>query len=162
MKGIFWSLAFVLSLVLLAAAYYVTSSSMRSMVNARAPWVEPYLRPYIRNHVESDDSTDVKSQEPERVASAPAAPTPAAPEVFDLTKLATNKAAWPAKVTIKKATKFPAVSGGKVVGGLTAPVGTEVVLVTISGGKLGVEYQGGGAWLPLEDTDLVARWERSH
>jgi hypothetical protein len=165
MKGAFWLIAFVCSLVLLAAAYYVVSPSVRTVVDPRAPWVAKALRPYVR---ESEQSTDVAVSESRPPAAAPSSdsmppaapavpPAPAEPEVFDLKKLAANKSAWPAKVAILKAHEFPAVVNGKVVGKLTAPAGTEVGLVTISGGKLGVEYQGGGDWLFLEETDLATR-----
>jgi len=58
---------------------------------------------------------------------------------------------------IHKATDFPAVVNGRVAGMIHAPAGTEVKLAKISDGRLGVEYQGGGAWLLVEETDLVAR-----
>src|SRR5262249_777060 len=88
-------------------------------------------------------------------SSQPAAPTPR-PE-FNLQQLAADPAQWPKKVSLKKATSFPAVVGGKVVGSLIAPAGSEANLKGIRDGQLGIEYQGGGAWLPVEDTDLKAR-----
>lgn len=165
MKGVFWLFAFACSLVLLAAAYYVTSPSVRSVIDPRAPWAEKLLRPYVRNSGESTEDAVSESRPPAAVPSAgdtappaPAVPSaPPEPEVFDLKKLAANKAAWPAKVAILKAHEFPAVVNGKKVGELIAPAGTEVGLVTISGGKLGVEYKGGGAWLFVEETDLATR-----
>ena len=51
---------------------------------------------------------------------------------------------------------------GKVVGSLKAPVGSETNLKAIKDGKVGVEYQGGGAWLAVGDTDLEARVMGSH
>jgi hypothetical protein len=169
MKGVFWLFAFVCSLVLLAGAYYVTSPSIRTMVDPRAPSVAKLLRPYVRNADESADNVAIESSPPAAAPSsgdrlptapavAPAVPSaPPEPEVFDLKKLAANKAAWPAKVAILKAHEFPAVVNGKKVGDLIAPADTEVGLVTISGGKLGVEYKGGGAWLFVEETDLATR-----
>jgi hypothetical protein len=171
MKSAFWLLAFLFSLVVLAAAYYVTSPRVRAAIDARAPWVDGYLRPYVRNPGET-----VRIPPPQRQAVSPelllttvapdatpaplVAPEPDPSEVFDLKKLAANRSAWPAKVAIIKATDFPAVVDGKVVGSLTAPAGTEVGLVTISGGKLGVEYRGGGAWLFVEETDVIARTQK--
>jgi hypothetical protein len=165
MKGVFWLFAFVCSLVLLAGAYYVTSPSVRTVVDPRAPWAAKLLRPYVRNADESADNVASESRPPaaapssgDTLPAAPAVPSaPPEPEVFDLKKLAANKAAWPAKVAILKAHEFPAVVNGKKVGDLIAPAGTEVGLVTISGGKLGVEYKGGGAWLFVEETDLETR-----
>jgi hypothetical protein len=174
MKSIFWLSAFLFSLVFLAAAYYVTSPSVRIAIDARAPWVADYLRPYVRGsqeivQVPSPARPQVEVPEPTPAPAVPVSSLPPAapvavavptPEVFDLKKLAANRAGWPAKVAIKKDTDFPAVVNGKVVGSLIAPAGTEVGLVTISGGKLGVEYQGGGAWLFVEETDLIARTQR--
>jgi hypothetical protein len=172
MKNLFWSMAFVFSLVFLAAAYYITSQNVRTSVDARAPWVHHYLGPFVR---ESSDSktTASKQSSAEAPDTAPRfvetnatpvpttpVPVPAAPpepEVFDLNKLAKNPAAWPAKIMINKATDFPAVVNGRKAGMIHVPSGTEVKLAKISDGKLGVEYQGGGAWLLLEETDLVAR-----
>jgi hypothetical protein len=167
MKGVFWLLAFLGSLVILAAAYYVTSSSIRTAIDPRLPWVATYLRPYIRDSGETASVPPKTKATPEAspaassaAPAAPVRPVVTEPEVFDLKKLAANREAWPAKVTITKATHFPAVVNGKVVGGVTAPVGTEVGLVTISGGKIGVQYQGGGAWVFVEETDLVARTQK--
>lgn len=172
MKSVFWTFAFLFSLVLLAAAYYVTRPGMRTMVDARAPWVRSYLQPYIRESSVSERPAprpiaddEVPEPQPAISTSATQRPPVASPEVappepFDLKKLAANRAGWPARVALAKATEFPAVVEGKVVGALTAPAGTEVEVVTISGGKIGVEYQGGGAWLFVEETDVVARTQK--
>lgn len=161
MKSIFWLLAFLFSLVLLAAAYYVTRPGMRTAVDARAPWVRNFLGPYIRPSGESEPTPSRALPADAWPDAAPPSPSVAAPapppEPFDLKRLAANRAAWPAKLTLIKAKDFPAVVEGKVVGSLTAPAGTEVGLVTISGGKLGVEYKGGGAWLFVEETDVIER-----
>jgi len=175
MKNLFWSLAFVFSLVFLAVAYYITSARVRTVVDAHAPWVKGYLGQYVRESSKTGKATTRENLEPavlppqfvEAAATpAPAMPAPAAPaaptatpepEVFDLDKLAKNPAAWPPKVVINKPTDFPAVVNGRMAGTVHAPAGTEVKLAKISDGKLGVEYQGGGAWLLVEETDLVAR-----
>ncbi len=164
MKSVLWSVMFLFSLVFLLFAYYITSPKIRSVIDPRAPWIHAYLGPYTRGKDLSPpvvvvappapEASEVPAATPAPVVAAPVAPEP---EVFDLKKLAANRAAWPAKVKITKATEFPAVVNNKVVGKLVAPIGAEVGLVTISGGKLGVEYQGGGAWLFVEDTDLEAR-----
>ncbi len=165
MKGAFWLFAFLCSLVILAAAYYVTQPGMRVAVDARAPWVRPLLQPYIRESAESD-SPPPHVVPPEETAETPApmirppVATPAPPEPFDLKKLAANREAWPKKVALTLEKEFPAVVDGKVVGSLKAPAGTEVEIVTISGGKIGVEYKGGGAWLFVEETDVIVRTQR--
>jgi hypothetical protein len=94
---------------------------------------------------------------PAGAGSKPVAPAPATPRVFDLQQLARDPAHWPRKVTLKKPATFPAVVNGKVVGSLIAPTGAEANLKSIKDGKVGLEYQGGGAWLAVEDTDLAAR-----
>jgi len=168
MKSVFWLSAFLFSLVFLAAAYYVTSPGVRTAVDGRAPWVRGLLDPYVRGPREPVRIAPQAQPEPEspkplpagwiaRGTTPPVEPEAAPPEAFDLQKLAGDRSAWPSKVALTKAIDFPAVVNGKVVGSLTAPAGTEVGLVTISGGKIGVEYQGGGAWLFVEETDVIAR-----
>jgi len=170
MKSLFWSVAFVFSLVFLAGAYYITSENVRTSVDARAPWVHRYLGQFVRDSADSKRTISKQStaEAPDtaprfvetNATPVPATPVPAPPpepEAFDLNKLAKNPAAWPAKIMIHKATDFPAVVNGRVAGMIHAPAGTEVKLAKISDGRLGVEYQGGGAWLLVEETDLVAR-----
>lgn len=163
MKGAFWLFAFVCSLVLLAAAYYVTRPGMRTTVDAHAGWVRPILAPFIRESAETPPP-EPRDAPPEEIVAVPPPPVipgpaaiPAPAEPFDLRKLAVNRAAWPKKVALTIEKDFPAVVDGKVIGSLKAPAGTEVDIVTISGGKIGVEYKGGGAWLFVEETDVIAR-----
>ncbi len=172
MKSLFWSLAFVFSLAFTFAAYYITNVTVRTAVDSRAPWVHGYLGQFVHDASETKKRAAPATPAPEIVDAAPTASTaavpaaepapaaPAEPEVFSLDKLAQNRAAWPAKVTINKTTEFPAVVNGNVVGKVQVAAGTEVKLSTISQGKLGVEYQGGGAWLAVEDTDLIARTQK--
>jgi hypothetical protein len=94
------------------------------------------------------------------VAAVKAAPTPV--PVFDLQKLSHDPSLWPKKVALKKEATFPAVVDGKVVGSVIAPAGVETNLKSIKDGKVGVEYQGGGAWLAVGDTDLEARVMGGH
>lgn len=164
MKGVFWTLAFIGSLVFLAAAYYVTSPGMRAFVDPKLPWVNSYLRNYVRGSADTspEDGESAPTPAASSASASTAAPVvdnrPKRPANFDLNWLAENKAEWPAKVKILKPTTFPAVANGKVVGNVVAPAGSEVGLVQINGGKLGVQYQGGGAYLPVDETDLVSRW----
>jgi hypothetical protein len=64
---------------------------------------------------------------------------------------------WPKTVYLKAPVDFPAVLEGKVVGKLRAAAGAEARVVKVSGGKVGVEYRGGGAWLDFDRTDFVER-----
>ena len=56
---------------------------------------------------------------------------------------------------LRKPTEFTAVANGKKVGMVQLPAGTETHLVKVNGQQLGLEYQGGGAWVPLAETDLL-------
>jgi hypothetical protein len=162
MKNLLWTFALAASLVFLGFAYYVKSHWMRTTIDARFPWVAenvgsrlPKLEKTIVVKAEKSSAPAPAIADVPVAAAAPAAP--AAPEVFDLNKLATDRAAWPATVTLNTKKNFPAVVDGKVVGELVAPPGTEVKLEKISGGKLGVIYRGGGAWVFVEETDVIAR-----
>ena len=77
--------------------------------------------------------------------------------MIDLAKLSANQADWPKAVLLRKATEFPAVVDGKVVGKIIVPKDTEVHLLKIEAGKLGLEYRGGGLWADTDDTDLADR-----
>jgi hypothetical protein len=164
MKNLLWTFALLVSLVFLAFAYYMKSASVRTAINDRFPWVARTIGtrlPEIQVKTAPAPKTEAIPATGEVAAAVPPAPTvpaaPPEPEIFDLKKLQADRPSWPPKVRINKPTKFPAVVNGKVVGDLVAPAGTEVGLNTISGGKLGVEYQGGGAWLFVEETDIIAR-----
>lgn len=88
---------------------------------------------------------------------APAPATVPAPALLDLPSIAADRSLWPKKVTLQKATKFPAVLNGKIVGEVIAPAGTEATLKQVKDDKVGLELNGGGAWLPADQTDLIAR-----
>ena len=80
-----------------------------------------------------------------------------APSAMTFQTLAADPTAWPRTVRLKKAVEIPAVVGGKEVGKVMVKAGTEVNLARIKDGKVGVEYQGGGAWLQPDDTDVMER-----
>lgn len=172
MRKFFRYFGLPLSLVVLAAAYYIKVPSVRRQIDARAPWVAGILGRFVQEPEvavvgapppkpgEDNAGTPAPQARPPTpdVPGIPQTPPPATPRrVFNLQEIAANRAEWPAKLTLKKPTTFPAVANGKVVGSVIAPPGTEVNLRTISSGKVGVEYQGGGAWLAAEETDLAAR-----
>ena len=166
----FWLCALPVSLLILAAAYYTKVPAARRFIDAHTSLgrqlfgsfvhdtviIETVPRPARTVEQSAADAprSSLADAKPAPVA-IPATPTPR--PVFDLQKLAGDPSLWPKKVTLKKAATFPAVVGGKVVGSLVAPAGAEANLKGIKEGKLGVEYQGGGAWLPAGDTDLEAR-----
>ena len=87
---------------------------------------------------------------------ADAAPAPA-PVALTFETLAADPTAWPRTVRLKKAVEVPAVVGGKEAGKVMLKAGTEVNLARIKDGRVGIEYQGGGAWLQPDETDLMER-----
>jgi hypothetical protein len=161
----FWLFAFPVSLVILAGAYYVKIPAARKFIDAHTSIGNQLFGRFVHDTVvvekvpAPEKPTDPLAAltAPAGAGSRPAPAVPATPRVFDLQQLARDPAHWPRKVTLKKPATFPAVVNGKVVGSLTAPIGAEANLKSIKDGKVGLEYQGGGAWLAVEDTDLAAR-----
>jgi hypothetical protein len=68
-----------------------------------------------------------------------------------------NRSLWPKTVVLRRTIEFPAVLDGKVIGKTKAPAGTEANLVMMNGLLVGVEFRGGGAWVPISQTDLMER-----
>ncbi len=162
----FWIFALPVSLVILAGAYYIKIPSARRFIDDHTSLGRTLFGSFVHDTVivehksaprpgSSDESANTAFPGKPDAAMAKAAPTPV--PVFSLAKLEQDPSLWPKKVSIKKETTFPAVVDGKVVGSLKAPVGSETNLKIIKDGKVGVEYQGGGAWLAVGDTDLEAR-----
>jgi hypothetical protein len=171
-----WALGPPISLLLLAFAYYVKVPSFRDVVDRHFPWAKEHLAQFI------PEPTVVMVKDPVKPADTEPAPTnpddapPAkasagAPKKKDKTKstpapetheepltmerFAASPSLWPKKVKLRKTTEFPAVLNGKVVGKVQAPAGTEANLRLIKDQQLGVEFQGGGAWVPIAETDLM-------
>lgn len=91
---------------------------------------------------------------PEPSATSSVAPTPVEATV-DLAALSNTPNEWPKAVELKEAVEFPAVLNGKVVGKVKVPPGVHAHLLLVRGGKVGVEYQGGGAMVDVSETDLI-------
>ena len=159
----FWIFAFPASLVILAGAYYIKIPSARKFIDEHTSLGHQLFGRFVHDTVIVEKVPAAEKEDPYAAlvgqGSSPTARAQAAatPRVFDLQELARDPGHWPRKVSLKKPATFPAVVDGKVVGSLTAPVGAEANLKSIKDGKVGVEYQGGGAWLAVEDTDLAAR-----
>jgi len=161
-----WLIAFPVSLVILAGAYYIKIPSARKLIDEHTSLGHQLFGRFVHDTVivekapapekPADPYASLANQPNSRPGAKPLTPA-ATPKVFNLQELAHDPAQWPRKVVLKKATTFPAVVSGKVVGSLIAPVGAEANVKGIKDGKIAVEYQGGGAWLTVEDTDLVAR-----
>lgn len=158
-------------------AYYSTFRPVRQWVDAKFPWVEENIGsrlPPMASETKSAPaprraappranlpSREPAPEEPPRPVAPPPPPTFfAADGSVDLPRLAADRNAWPATVILKKAKQFPAVVNGKVVGKVEVPTGAEAKVVAIQDGKIGVEYQGGGAWLTVDETDLPQRLRR--
>jgi len=159
----FWLFAFPVSLVILAGAYYIKIPSARKFIDEHTTLGHQLFGRFVHDTVIVEKAPAPEKPEDPYASLAnqpnagPGTKPPAAPKVFNLQELAHDPAHWPRKVALKKPTTFPAVVSGKVVGSLIAPIGAEANVKSIKDGKVGVEYQGGGAWLAVEDTDLVAR-----
>ena len=162
----FWIFSLPVSLVILAGAYYIKIPSARRFIDEHTSLGHTLFGSFVKDTVIVEHKSAPRSGSSSEPANtvfpgkpdapvAKAAPTPV--PVFNLEKLEHDPALWPKKVSIKKETIFPAVVDGKVVGSLKAPVGAETNLKYIKDGKVGVEYQGGGAWLAVGDTDLESR-----
>ncbi|MEY5012176.1 MAG: hypothetical protein RLZZ253_3315 [Verrucomicrobiota bacterium] len=160
------------ALLISALVYYVKFPGFRDWTDRNIPWVKENVAPRLpalRESIEQQVRThsDVKSLVTDLVSPtpdpAPAIGVPAEPAKksyvlkdgsIDLQELAATPADWPKVLSLKKPTQFPAVRDGQVIGTLTAPMGSEVRLVKIHQGKIGVEYQGGGGWIAPEDSNL--------
>ena len=171
-----WFLGPPAAILLSLLVYYAKFDSVRRWVDPRFPWVADHIGsrlpalpnespvPSAPRHASGPSPSSRESEEtPLFPASAapPLGPSFIAPDgSVDVRKLAADRTAWPKTVKLKLAKEFPAVVNGKVVGKIEAPVGTEAKLVSIQDGQLGVEYQGGGAWLTVDETDLAQRLHR--
>lgn len=190
-----WSIAMPLSVVFLAAVYYIKVPEVQKAVDARTPLAHNLLGGFISDpkpkviiqHGEQDP-TFAKSKPtqpaqpalppkalatpapsvakvPEPVAPtvvpepavAPPPSTPAPAATVDWQKMVSEKLKLPAKVVLTKPATFAAVLNGKIVGSLVAPAGSEANIVQVKGDKLGLEFNGGGGWVPAAETDLLAR-----
>jgi hypothetical protein len=173
-----WAFGPPISLLLLAFAYYVKVAAFRNAVDKRFPWVKEHLAQFVpeptvvmirdpANSAELDrppqpnpngslpaGSSGGAAKNKAKASSVPATPPPELPLTME--RFVANPSLWPKKVKLRKTTEFPAVSSsGKRVGVVQAPPGTEAHLIKIQNQLLGVEYQGGGAWVPISETDLL-------
>lgn len=151
-----------LLLILIAGfVYYAKYHWARAWVDERFPWVKENVGSHLSSLV-INVGPDGKPVDDDGSGSTPQeAPAPAAytsnDRGLDLPKLAADPTSWPKTVKLKKGHEFPAVVDGKAVGKIQAPSGSETRLVTIQSGRLGLEFRGGGAWVPPEETDLSER-----
>ena len=135
-------------LVVASAVSYVKGPATRKFVDEKLPFVKGILGRFVA-------APDEGSADAPPAAAVPDAPAPAAVMTFE--KLAADPTSWPRTVRLKKAVQLPAVVNGKEAGKITVNAGTEVNVARIANGNVGIEYQGGGAWLKPEETDLMER-----
>ena len=173
-----WLLGPPFAIAVSALTYYAMFPSFRNWVDARVPWVATHVGVHLPARDDDElvrrmqaagkaqpNSATPELQEPVD-ATRPPITAPPKPNYLttegtvDLPKLAANSADWPKTVALVKAREFPAVVEGKVVGNALVPKGTEVRLVRIKAGKLGLEYRGGGTWAEVGETDLAERVPR--
>ncbi len=164
-----WALGPFVALALLFVAYYMKRPEFREVVDARLPWVRETMARFGALASEGENTEAFGESEPgmpnlsagvvEDLAGPHARIPPREPRQtpIDIGNLHQFPAAWPKTVTLKTPVDFPAVVKGKVVGSLRAPPGSEANLVEIRDGKVGLEYRGGGAWLKMEETDVIER-----
>ena len=165
-----WAFGPPISLLLLAFAYYVKVPSFRDTVDAHFPWVKEHLAQFVPEPTVVMIKDPANPETPDRPnpgdpslaahrrtgnPKPQATPTPTPEEPLTMERFAANPNLWPKKVKLRKTIDFPAVLNGRKVGMIKVPAGTETNLVKVQNQQLGVEYQGGGAWVPIGETDLM-------
>ena len=174
-SSIFWRLSLVVSVVLLAAASYYKVPPFRHFVDEKCPWVKEQLTKYGIEFAEGPLAAPTSPSNPSSQALQPieevrnnASSNPSGPgKPVDVYKLTADLSQLPKTVTILSPVVFPAVTNGKANGKLRVPAGTEVQLVRVGGGKLGVVFtpdgttaNASGAWVWPEETDLSERLKK--
>ena len=134
-------------LVVASAVSYVKGPATRKFVDEKLPFVKGLLGRFVA----APEAGSAEAPPPDD------APTVPAPAVMTFERLAADPTSWPRTVRLKKAVQLPAVVNGKEAGKITVNAGTEVNVARIANGNVGIEYQGGGAWLKPEETDLMER-----
>ncbi len=168
-----WALGPPLSLLLLAFAYYVKVPSFRDTVDTHFPWVKEHLAQFvpeptvvmIKDPAKPVGTDSARPNARDASLATPAVgadkskPKPKPPETHEepltMERFAASPALWPKKVKLRKTTGFPAMVNGKLMGKIQAPPGSEATLRQIKDQQLWVEFLGGGAWVPIAETDLL-------
>jgi hypothetical protein len=162
-----WLLGPPVSLVLVVAALYVKQPWARDLVDSHCPWIKNGIGRYAPEfEVVFVGAPEPGASQPPPPPVSPAPPPPrtdGTPAVrpFDLPTVLADASRWPKTVNLKKPADFPAVRNGRVIGSVRVPAGATARVVKVTNGKVGLEYQGGGAWLSPEDTDFIDRARQS-
>lgn len=138
-------------LAVVAGGSYWKVPAAREAVDAKLPFVKATL---ARFGAPVEAGSTAESSAPGALGAVPA---PVLDEATAFKALAADPTAWPRTVRLARSVEFPAVVGGKEVGKVLVKAGTEVQLARIQNGSLGLEYQGGGAWVKPADTDVLTR-----
>lgn len=147
-----WRVALVLSLAAFAAAAYFKIPPFRAYVDEKFPVVKQQLAQ--RGIVLVDDPSEAYA---DPAAPTPAIATPTPKPALTLEQIAADRSLWPKDIRLKTQVVFPSVLEGREVGKITVSAGTSVQIYKIEHQKVAVIYKGGGAWVPVADTDLLER-----
>jgi len=146
---------FLLLLALIIIGFgvaYARLPAFRGTVDTKAPWFKEKVGHYLVRSKPGDEPGASGGDAP-----AGTAPDGTGQPAFTIGTFEAHPESWPKTLALKKPCEFPAVLDGKKVGTVTAPAGSQVELVDVKNGRLGVKYQGGGAWLLPDATDLKQR-----
>lgn len=136
-------------LAVVVCVSYVKVQGSRDFMDQKMPFMKGLLGRFVPAPAEGSPEAPAADGAPATTAA------PSAPMTFE--KLAADPTAWPRTVRLKKAVQIPAVVGGKEVGKVMVNAGTEVNVARIQNGNVGIEYQGGGAWVKPDETDVMER-----
>ena len=148
---------FLLLLALIIIGFgvaYARLPAFRGTVDTKAPWFKEKVGHYLVKSKPGDPADGSGGD-----ASAPGGTGPGgmSQPTFTIATFEAHPESWPKTLALMKPSEFPAVLDGKKVGTVTAPAGAQVELVDVKNGRLGVKFQGGGAWLLPDATDLKQR-----
>jgi hypothetical protein len=168
-----WAFGPLVSILLLVVAYYLKVPAFREAVNARIPWAKEHLSQFVP----PPEVIIIRDPPKPTIPPLPAEPPPLRPAAAEqvpkisppvpgaknhddritMQDFMANPSLWPKTVRLRRATEFPAVLDGKVIGRIRAPAGTEARLVIVKDQQVGVEFRGGGAWVAIGETDLMEK-----
>jgi hypothetical protein len=167
-----WAFGPLISILLLMAAYYWKVPAFRDAVNSRFPWAKDHLSQFVPppTVVVIQDSPKpprpippAESPRPQTVIATTPNPMTPVPDTkgrdqrIAMQDCVADRSLWPKSVRLLRSIEFPAVLDGKVIGKIRAPAGTDARLVVVKDHQVGVEFRGGGAWVSIDDTDLMEK-----
>lgn len=139
--------------VALVFIIYIKVPAVQVVMDEKLPWFKAPAEKI--SSLLNPDAAPAPAAPPASTVSS--TPQPVATPSVDLAALTPSSPEWPKSLSLKKPVEFPAVQDGKVIGKIVAPAGSEVHLIVIRNGQLGIEYKGGGAMVDPEITDVIAQ-----